>query len=459
MPTETLQLNPFQERLLSIPEDFDVFLGGGRGGGKSYGIAYLALRHAEQYGIKARILYIRKSYKGLADFELTTREVFGMVYGTAASYNAQEHVWRMPNGAYMELGQLESAADYAKYQGRSFTLVIVDEGGQFATPDLLDMMRSNMRGPKDIPVRMVIAANPGGVGHHWLAKRYVFAGAAPWEVFFESRSKRRWVYAPSTFAGNTLIDRDQYSEQLESSCPDDPELLSAWVDGNWAISRGAYLAACLDESRNAVAPWQEMPNEPGWESYLAHDFGSAAPSVTYLVARSPGTSHEGVFYPNRSLILVDELAAVSRSNLNIGLGWTAAITAEAIRRDLCAKWDADPSGVADDACFAKAGYASGSIADEFAAHGVHFQPAKKADRVTGWQTMKRLLADAGKPDKPGLYVSRLCDYWWSTVPYLAHDQRKREDMDTTGPDHGADACRYGLMAEVWARGITVSWPI
>jgi hypothetical protein len=29
MPTETLQLNPFQERLLSIPEDFDVFLGVG----------------------------------------------------------------------------------------------------------------------------------------------------------------------------------------------------------------------------------------------------------------------------------------------------------------------------------------------------------------------------------------------------------------------------------------------
>ncbi len=27
----------------------------------------------------------------------------------------------------------------------------------------------------------------------------------------------------------------------------------------------------------------------------------------------------------------------------------------------------------------------------------------------------------------------------TTVPYLAHGQRKREDMDTTGPDHGADA--------------------
>ncbi len=190
---QTIELNDFQQRLLSIPEEFDIFCGGGRGGGKSYGLAYLILRHVEQYGEKARVLYLRKTYKGLADFELVTREIFGNIYGTAARYNAAEHVWRMPNGAYIELGQLESHADYTKYQGRSFTLLIVDEAGQYAEPDLLDMMRSNLRGSKSIPVRMVIAANPGGVGHHWIAKRYVFTGSNPWEMFYEPRSKRRWV--------------------------------------------------------------------------------------------------------------------------------------------------------------------------------------------------------------------------------------------------------------------------
>ncbi len=102
MATQELQLNAFQTRLLSVPEEFDVFLGGGRGGGKSYGLAYLALRHAEQYGERARILYLRKTYKGLADFELVTRELFGKVYGTAARYNAAEHIWRLPSGAYLE---------------------------------------------------------------------------------------------------------------------------------------------------------------------------------------------------------------------------------------------------------------------------------------------------------------------------------------------------------------------
>jgi hypothetical protein len=33
-----------------------------------------------------------------------TRELFGAAYGTAARYNAAEHVWKLPNGAYVELG-------------------------------------------------------------------------------------------------------------------------------------------------------------------------------------------------------------------------------------------------------------------------------------------------------------------------------------------------------------------
>jgi hypothetical protein len=48
--------------------------------------------------------------------------------------------------------------------------------------------------------------------------------------------------------------------------------------------------------------------------------------------------------------------------------------------------------VAEDACFSQSGHSAGSIADEFRAAGVDFDPAKKADRLTGWSTMRRLLA-------------------------------------------------------------------
>lgn len=59
--------------------------------------------------------------------------------------------------------------------------------------------------------------------------------------------------------------------------------------------------------------------------------------------------------------------------------------------------------------------------------------------------MRRMLSDAGKPDVPGLYVSRACEYFWSTVPYLARDQKRVEDVDSSGPDHAADAVRYGCL--------------
>lgn len=435
-----------------LPEELDVFAGGGRGGGKSYGLALLALRHVEQYAAKARVLYLRRTYKGLADFELITRELFGMIYGTAARFNAGEHVWRFPNGAYLELGQLETHGDYQKYQGRSFSLLMVDEAGQFPTPELLDLMRSNLRGPRDMPLRMVVAANPAGVGHYWLARRYVFQGA-PWRPFAEEKSGRQWCYCPSTFDGNPHIDQAQYRAQIEAACCDDPELMRAWLSGDWAVNRGAYFASVLDEGRNAIDPWEQIPE--GWSTFLAHDFGSTAPSATYLIAESPGdTGPDGKFYPRDSLVLLDELYTGRADNPAVGFGWTVPTLAAEIL-GMCARWGVAPEGVADDAIFAQTGQAVGSIAQEFQRCGVRFQPAKKADRITGWNIMRRLLADAGKPDCAGLYIARNCRFFWETVPTLPRDMRRIEDVDSSAVDHCGDAVRYGCLRMRWAKTINL----
>jgi hypothetical protein len=112
---------------------------------------------------------------------------------------------------------------------------------------------------------------------------------------------------------------------------------------------------------------------------------------------------------------------------------------------LCQHWNLPAHGVADDAIFANAG--QGSIAQDFGKYGVIFQPAKKADRRTGWQRLQQPLIDAGQPDKPEMFISRSCKCFWSSVPFLARAPRKPDDMDTRGPDHGADAARYGCLYE------------
>jgi hypothetical protein len=300
----------------------------------------------------------------------------------------------------------------------------------------------------------------------------VFAAPAPWAPFDEPRSGREWVYCPSTFRDNEALDPDGYRAQLEASCPGDPELLRAWLDGDWAVARGAFFGSVLSEARVAIDEWdpaffrgeaeplvegrRSIPlamnapprREEPWEVHLAHDFGSAAPSVTFVVARSPGAKGpDGRWYPRDSILLLDELATADPSDLNRGLGWTIPKLAEAIC-ELSDRWGMfRAEGAADDAIFAQHGHAGGSIADEFARCGVHWWPAAKGDRRSGWERMRRLLEAAGKPDVPGLYVSRRCGYFWATVPYLARDPRRPDDVDSRGPDHAADAARYALGAE------------
>lgn len=150
---------------------------------------------------------MRRTYKGLADFELVLRSLFSAAYGSAASYNATEHVFRLPYG-YVELAQVDTLGAYDKVQGRSFTMIMVDELTQWGDPFVIDMLRSNLRGPKDMPLRTVYAGNPGGVGHQWVASRYVLPARA-W-VPFQDQVGGRCVHAPSTYLDNPHLDADDY---------------------------------------------------------------------------------------------------------------------------------------------------------------------------------------------------------------------------------------------------------
>ena len=62
------------------------------------------------------------------------------------------------------------------------------------------------------------------------------------------------------------------------------------------------------------------------------------------------------------------------------------------------------------------------------------------------------MLDASKPDRPGLYISRACRYFWETVPSLPRDPRRPDDIDTRANDHGIDSARYGALARTGRAG-------
>src|ERR1035437_6223624 len=90
---EAIQLSPFQERVCAIPEEWSIALTGGRGGGKSWEIAILILRHLIKYGDRARVWFIRTDHAGCSDMVLIMRELFGRIWGSAVRYNQTSGIW------------------------------------------------------------------------------------------------------------------------------------------------------------------------------------------------------------------------------------------------------------------------------------------------------------------------------------------------------------------------------
>ena len=51
------------------------------------------------------------------------------------------------------------------------------------------------------------------------------------------------------------------------------------------------------------------------------------------------------------------------------------------------------------------------------------------------------------PDQPQLLLSTRCRYLAETLPILQRNDIRPEDLNSTGPDHGADALRYLVVSD------------
>jgi phage terminase large subunit len=431
----------FQTRIINHSGS-DLILPGGRGGGKSYGTALRIIKRVKTLGIDYQGLFFRKTMKGVRDFKKVTQIVFPLKY-PGSKLNSADNVWKFPNGATLELDQLETMSDYEKFQGRSFTDISADEAAQYASPDLIDLMFSNLRARSGVQVSFTLIANPGNAGHGWFFERYV-QGRTPGVPYLEPATERLCTTYPSTYKDNGAINQDEYLKSLTSATANDADLRKAYILGDWNIARGAFFGSVLDKSRSQVPPVQSLLG--GWSVFLSMDYGTAAPCAIYLMAESPGGFVNGLWFPPNSILVFGELYLAQDKNNGKGLGLTIPEQASRIK-EFCAYYGHNAlssANVADDACFADDGRSS--IADEFKANGVAFSRAHKKDRLSGWESVRTLLRQAGSPDVPGLYVTADCTYFWKIFPTIPRDPKKLWDVDTKSNDHIGDAIRYGVIS-------------
>jgi len=461
----------WQAKVLAIPADVNLALLGGRGSGKTTALELLILRHCQQYGSKARTLVIRGTFRSLQNFWQDLTELFDEAL-PGSSQNKADHVIKTPAGAVVTMSNLEDDRDVRKLQGQEANLLIVDEITNFVSLQRILKLQANLRGPADVPIRLIYSGNPGGPLHATIARMFV-TRHRPWAPF-KIDDGSEWVYCPSTYRDNPTLDRERYAKQIEASAGGDRALAAAWMENDWNELGGSFFADVWGDHLLIDDADFKVPKH--WHSSIALDWGMSAPSVALLgVKPRPEEKDDGYLYVGRhgipgrtrtivhspcpswpknippgSWLILDEVHTARSDDPSLGKGWPPQMLAEEVNA-ACKRWGIKQRGVCDDA----RGLQGDTLIEQFRKWGLYFKKPTK-DRISGWVKLKSMMAatrDAhllGCPASgaPRLYISRRCKLTIETLPMLPRDDTRIEDVNTSANDHAADVLRYLVNSEV-----------
>jgi hypothetical protein len=381
---------------------------------------------------------VRRELVQLRDTIRRSKEIFGPL---GAKYHEQDKAWTMPGGATLKFAYLARDSDAEGYQGHSYTRVYVEEIGNFPSPDPVMKLMGTLRSGGGVPCGFRATGNPGGPGHQWVKARYIDPAPLGYKIettefknpFTDEVTTRDKVFIPSFLSDNKYLGGEYVANlQLSGS----PELVRAWLLGDWSIVAGAYFPEF--SHRHVVRPFR-IPEH--CTRILSFDYGSAKPFCALWTAILSDHTQlpDGKILPKGAAVVYREWYGASGpnkglalNNPDIGLGIKRRSGAEKIQLKR-----ADPS------IFKTEG--GPSIAEQIK---YPFAPADN-ERLAGWgQLRSRLLGHDGKPM---VYFLDTCTQLIRTLPPLQHDALNPEDLDSDGEDHAADALRYGLMARPYTR--------
>src|SRR5262245_30087828 len=148
----------------------EVFFGGARGGGKTDGVLGKWAIEEKRYGAAFNAIMFRRTTVSAEDAVERSKQIYGPLGGQFVG--SPNPTWRMPNGGRVSFRYLESVDDANEWQGRNVTDAWVEEARQYPTPTPIDRLFGVLRSSAGVPVQLILTANPGGAGQHWIRDRY-----------------------------------------------------------------------------------------------------------------------------------------------------------------------------------------------------------------------------------------------------------------------------------------------
>jgi hypothetical protein len=393
----------------------DVLYGGAAGGGKSYAMLVDPLRYAHRGAHRALIL--RRSMPELRELIDKSRELYPKAF-PGCKYKEVEKLWNFPSGAKIEFGFLERDADVYRYQGQAYSWIGFDEITHQATEFSWNYLASRLRttDPEIIPY-MRCTANPGGVGAHWVKKRYITP--SPPNESFEGSDGLSRKFIPARLDDNPYLAHDGRYEQMLKALP--PTQRRQLLEGDWEVAEGAAFTE-FDRNVHIVDPF-EIPIH--WDRIKGIDYGYASESacVWGAIDRDDNTLIIYRELYRKGLLATDLAQLIAEMELN------------------------DPMsvpGVLDTACWNRTGQTGPTVGETLVKARHKLRRADK-NRVAGKIQIHEYLK-VQQSGRPKLQIFNTCPNLIRELQSIPLDKSNPEDVDTHAPDHAYDALRYLIMS-------------
>lgn len=237
--------------------------GGAKGGGKTWALRVKAAGGAlENDGI--RILIIRAHYP---DLELNhIRPLKSMLLPLeCATYNGQTHIMTFTNGSVIKFGHWSGEESEKEYNGQEYDWIFIDEATQFSER-AFRFLGGCLRGTNNIPKRMYLTCNPGGVGHFWVKRLFVDGNYERSDdpELDENPADYKFIFATAEDNTVMLENSPNYLKNI-SAMPN----ARAYRYGDWDAAVGNYFK----EFKKSVHTFQPFQIPDHWPIYRSIDYG------------------------------------------------------------------------------------------------------------------------------------------------------------------------------------------
>lgn len=384
--------------------------------------------------------YFRRTYKQLEGAKgaiMRSKELFSDFPG--ARWNGTKRMWTFESldNAVIVFNHLQQEDSVFDYQSQQFDYLALDEATQFSEFQYRYMStrnRATVKGPRAI---MLLATNPGNIGHLWFKTQFVDIGEPETvhSVELQPGKFRDHIFIPAKLDDNIVLeDRDpDYRDELEAQ----PELeRRRLLKGDWNIHEGQFFG----EYRSEIHEIEDFHIPGRWKRFVALDYGLDMTAILFYTVDDFGFYYCYREYGEANLAL----SRVAEKLMEI---------TDPVERDKIAYCVASPD------LWNRRQETGKSGVQILRESGLRNIPLKRADdrRVEGWRVVREYMRPFEDPLGDGEVnrrVARIRFFRNSTrkirshLPLLQHDDNNPDDVsgEPHAITHFPEAHRYFCMS-------------